>query len=77
MTAFVGPETVTIVLVVAVVIFGASRLPQLARSLGQAKGEFQKGLKEGDAPDAKDDKDDAARRPAEGTGSPGSSSTSS
>ncbi len=35
-----------IVLLVIVVIFGASRLPKMARSLGQAKSEFEKGIKE-------------------------------
>ncbi|MDA8026431.1 MAG: twin-arginine translocase TatA/TatE family subunit [Actinomycetota bacterium] len=37
-----------IVLLVIVVIFGASRLPKMARSLGQAKSEFEKGIKESD-----------------------------
>ena len=41
-----GGELLIILLVVAVV-FGASRLPKLARSVGQAKGEFEKGLREG------------------------------
>jgi len=37
-----------IVLIVgAVVIFGASKLPQIARNMGKAQGEFKKGLKEG------------------------------
>ncbi len=44
-----GPD-VLIVLVVIALIFGGSQLPKLARSLGSAKGEFEKGLKEG-APD--------------------------
>ena len=35
-----------IVLLVIVVIFGASRLPKMARSLGQDKSEFEKGIKE-------------------------------
>ena len=37
-------EWVLIVLVI-VVLFGASAIPKIARSLGQAKTEFQKGLK--------------------------------
>jgi sec-independent protein translocase protein TatA len=37
-----------IVLVIgAVVIFGASKLPTIARNMGKAQGEFKKGLKEG------------------------------
>jgi sec-independent protein translocase protein TatA len=42
-----GQDALIVVLVI-VVIFGASRLPKMARSLGQAKGEFEKGLKESD-----------------------------
>ncbi len=40
-------DPVVIILIAAVVIllFGASRIPQLARSLGQARREFEKGSK--------------------------------
>jgi sec-independent protein translocase protein TatA len=40
-------DPVVIILIAAVVIllFGASRIPQLARSLGQARREFDKGSK--------------------------------
>jgi sec-independent protein translocase protein TatA len=41
-----GPEW-WIVLAVVVLIFGASQLPKLARSLGQAQKEFKKGLSDG------------------------------
>jgi sec-independent protein translocase protein TatA len=46
-----GPEW-WIVLAIIVLVFGASQLPKLARSLGQAQKEFKKGLSEGneDAP---------------------------
>jgi TatA/E family protein of Tat protein translocase len=46
MLAFAGPETLAIVLLVALVVFGGSKIPELARSLGKAKGEFQKGISE-------------------------------
>ena len=36
-----------IVLIIVVVLFGASAIPKLAKSIGQAKKEFQKGLDEG------------------------------
>jgi sec-independent protein translocase protein TatA len=47
--AFLGPET-WIILVVAggVLIFGADKLPKLARSAGQAKKEFLVGQAEAD-----------------------------
>jgi sec-independent protein translocase protein TatA len=41
----IGAPELLIILVIALVIFGGSKLPQLARSLGQAKSEFEKGAK--------------------------------
>jgi len=37
-----------IVMVVLLLVFGGTKLPQLARSLGSAQSEFKKGLSEGD-----------------------------
>jgi sec-independent protein translocase protein TatA len=42
-----GSEWVIVAIVAVVVIFGASKLPQLARNVGKAQSEFKKGLKEG------------------------------
>jgi sec-independent protein translocase protein TatA len=39
----VGVPELLIILVVVLVIFGGAKLPQLARSLGQAQHEFKKG----------------------------------
>lgn len=41
-----------VVLGVAVLLFGAKKLPELARSLGRAQSEFKQGVKEGASPDA-------------------------
>ncbi|WP_089673309.1 Sec-independent protein translocase subunit TatA/TatB [Halohasta litchfieldiae] len=38
----VGPEML-IILLVLVLLFGANKIPKLARSTGQAMGEFKKG----------------------------------
>ena len=40
-----GPELL-IVLALAVLLFGANRIPKLARSTGEALGEFKKGREE-------------------------------
>ena len=40
------PEILIIVLVVVVLLFGAKKLPELARSIGRAKGEFDRGKME-------------------------------
>lgn len=39
-----------VVIGIVVLVIGASRLPKIARSIGQAKGEFEKGLKDGTVP---------------------------
>lgn len=46
-----GPELI-ILLVVILLLFGASRLPKLARSVGQASKELKEGMKEGAGEDA-------------------------
>ncbi len=42
---FDDPVVIILILAVVVLLFGASRIPQLARSLGQARREFEKGSK--------------------------------
>jgi sec-independent protein translocase protein TatA len=49
-----GTEWV-VVIIVAVVLFGGSQIPKLARSLGQAQKEFKKGISEGAQDDEKAD----------------------
>ena len=46
----IGPELL-IVLAVVALLFGSTKLPTLARSLGSAKGEFEKGLRDEPARD--------------------------
>lgn len=41
-----GPE-VLVVLVVVLLLFGAAKLPQLARSLGASAKEFRRGVEDG------------------------------
>ena len=45
----VGPTELIIVGVVLLLVFGGSKIPQLARSLGRAQKEFQKGLTESES----------------------------
>jgi len=42
-----GMDGVLVVLILVLVLFAAPQIPKLARSLGTAKGEFEKGLKDG------------------------------
>jgi sec-independent protein translocase protein TatA len=46
--ALLSPEIIAIVVVAAVVLFGAEKLPKLARSAGAAKKEFMIGQAEAD-----------------------------
>ena len=46
--ALMSPEIIGIVVVAAVLLFGAEKLPKLARSAGQAKREFLVGQAEAD-----------------------------
>jgi len=54
-----GPTELIIILVIVLVLFGSTRLPKLAKSLGQASREFKKGVDDKDAEDK--DKDKAAK----------------
>lgn len=44
-----GAPELLLVAGILILLFGAKKLPEMARSLGKAKGEFKKGLDEGDA----------------------------
>jgi sec-independent protein translocase protein TatA len=43
----IGPEWIVVGIVAVVVLFGAKKLPEIARSLGKSQSEFKKGMKEG------------------------------
>jgi sec-independent protein translocase protein TatA len=42
----IGAPELVIVLLIVLLIFGGAKLPQLARSLGQAQREFRRGTEE-------------------------------
>ena len=41
-----GVDGIVVLIVVLAVLFGGSAIPKLARNLGSAKNEFEKGLKD-------------------------------
>ena len=47
-----GEQGIIVLIVIAVVLFGSTQIPKLARSLGSAQKEFKKGLDEGANGDA-------------------------
>ncbi|MDQ1426097.1 MAG: hypothetical protein QOD72_3595 [Acidimicrobiaceae bacterium] len=46
MLAFLEGNELLVVLLIVLVLFGGSKLPQLARSLGQAQREFARGRRD-------------------------------
>ena len=56
-----GPPELLILLVIILLLFGATKLPKLARSMGEAQREFKKGLDEGTKEDEKDS--DTSKKP--------------
>ena len=58
----IGPTELIIVLAIILLLFGATQVPRLARSLGKSANEFKKGLKEGAEEDEpKDETRDASK----------------
>jgi sec-independent protein translocase protein TatA len=49
-----GAPELIIILVIVLLVFGSTRLPKLARSLGEASKEFKKGQEEGTKADGED-----------------------
>ena len=43
-----GPELIILVVIIGVLIFGAAKIPKLAKTFGKAKAEYKKGEIEGD-----------------------------
>ena len=48
MVAIVGAPELLLVLGIILLLFGASRLPALARSLGKSTREFKEGMRDGE-----------------------------
>ena len=48
-----GPTELIIILVIVLLLFGTTRLPKLARSLGEASREFKKGTNDREEEEAK------------------------
>ncbi len=65
----IGTQELIIILVIVLLLFGARRIPEIARSMGQGIREFKKATKEISADvnaslDVKDDDKDKGGRPS-------------
>ena len=58
-----GEQGIIVLIVIAVVLFGSTQIPKLARSLGSAQREFRRGVVGGD-PEYVADGRSAGTRPA-------------
>jgi len=64
--AFLGMNEFWIIAGVILLLFGAKKLPELARSMGSSVTQFKKGLKEGGESSSGSDGDPPPERLAEG-----------
>ena len=60
----IGPMEVIIVLVIALIVLGPKRLPEVGRSVGRGMREFRDSLSGGDKRDDDDDEFASLREPA-------------
>jgi TatA/E family protein of Tat protein translocase len=74
----IGTQEVLVILLVALLLFGGRRIPELARSLGRGIHEFRKAVgdiqRQVDLPELKEPLESSPRRPVrdeEGEGGPG------
>lgn len=57
-----GEEWIILIVIVVVLLFGAKKIPELARSVGRARGEFEKGKVETEE-EIRKGREDAKRKP--------------
>ena len=55
--AGLGPTELIVIVLAIVLLFGATKLPQLAKALGQSTRAFKEGLDEGERESTKESKD--------------------
>ncbi|MBN2621583.1 twin-arginine translocase TatA/TatE family subunit [candidate division WOR-3 bacterium] len=57
----IGWQEILLILLIALLLFGAKKIPDLARSLGKGIKEFKKGIREIDSP-VDDDKEEKVEK---------------
>ena len=64
----IGHGEIIVIVLVVLVLFGATAIPKFARSLGQAKKEFSKAMKETEEEKAIEEKDEKKSQGQPGQG---------
>jgi sec-independent protein translocase protein TatA len=59
-----GPEWIVVGIIAVAVLFGAKKIPDIARNVGRAQGEFKKGMREGAVEDTTQQQTPAPTPPA-------------
>jgi TatA/E family protein of Tat protein translocase len=59
----IGAPELIIILVIVLLLFGAKKLPEMARSLGKSQREFKKGMREGADEADEEDRDREMKEP--------------
>jgi TatA/E family protein of Tat protein translocase len=54
----IGPQEILIVLVIALIVLGPKKLPEMARSLGKGVKEFKEGINDDDTVDVSAEEED-------------------
>jgi len=57
-----GTQELMVILVIVLVLFGGSKLPEIARSLGKSVREFKKGIDEGASEEEKEEKEEKPKK---------------
>jgi sec-independent protein translocase protein TatA len=60
-----GMDGAIVAVIAFAVLFGAKKIPEMARSIGRAQGEFKKGLKDGATADVEPQSDEAGKTTSE------------
>ncbi|MFV2041093.1 MAG: twin-arginine translocase TatA/TatE family subunit [Candidatus Hydrothermarchaeales archaeon] len=59
----IGTNELAIILILVIVLFGAKKVPELARSMGKAKLENKKGMDEAEAEEEEEEEEEPAPKP--------------
>jgi Sec-independent protein translocase protein TatA len=65
-----GPDLLIVAIILVVLLFGGAAIPKLARNLGSAKNQFEKGMEEGKAEGAAPSNGTSANGTSAATGAP-------